>query len=236
MLFSSVFGSAGSRSSSLPGHHYNWSNSYSQPSGMMWPNSPSMVSGLGNAYSPGRLPGIPRAPSLMPIGNHHVGSAPTANPSLWDRRHTYASESPDASGFHPGSLGSLRVSNSPHSMDFVSHSLFSHVGGGCVDMAIPSKNVGFQTLQQRSMMLGARGQMVPMVGSFDSSPNERARSRRNEGGINQIDKKQYELDLDRILRGDDNRTTLMIKNIPNKYVTTIQTRDKTLTKSYILWN
>lgn len=59
--------------------------------------------------------------------------------------------------------------------------------------------------------------MIPIMNSFDS-PNERTRSRRNDGNSNQIDnKKQYELDLDRILRGDDNRTTLMIKNIPNKY-------------------
>ncbi|PKI33966.1 hypothetical protein CRG98_045644, partial [Punica granatum] len=32
-----------------------------------------------------------------------------------------------------------------------------------------------------------------------------------------VNKKQYELDIDRIMRGEDNRTTLMIKNIPNKY-------------------
>ncbi|KAL5733858.1 hypothetical protein ACOSP7_031719 [Xanthoceras sorbifolium] len=217
-----VFGSAGSGSSSLPGHHYTWSNSYRpQPSGMMWPNSPSML-GIGNAFSPARLPGLPRAPShmvntVLPIGNHHVGSAPTVDPSLWDRRHAYAAESPEASGFHPGSLGSMRVSsNSLHSMDFVSHNIFPHVGGNCMDVPIPSKNVGFQTHHQRSMMLAGRSQMIPMMNSFDP-PNERARSRRNEGGVNQADKKLYELDVDRILRGEDNRTTLMIKNIPNKY-------------------
>ncbi|KAH7548508.1 hypothetical protein JRO89_XS14G0144800 [Xanthoceras sorbifolium] len=215
-----VFGSAGSGSSSLPGHHYTWSNSYRpQPSGMMWPNSPSML-GIGNAFSPARLPGLPRAPShmvntVLPIGNHHVGSAPTVDPSLWDRRHAYAAESPEASGFHPGSLGSMRVSsNSLHSMDFVSHNIFPHVGGNCMDVPIPSKNVGFQTHHQRSMMLAGRSQMIPMMNSFDP-PNERARSRRNEGGVNQADKKLYELDVDRILRGEDNRTTLMIKNIPN---------------------
>ncbi|KAL4584679.1 hypothetical protein LXL04_009287 [Taraxacum kok-saghyz] len=31
------------------------------------------------------------------------------------------------------------------------------------------------------------------------------------------DDKKYELDIDRVLRGEDGRTTLMIKNIPNKY-------------------
>lgn len=32
------------------------------------------------------------------------------------------------------------------------------------------------------------------------------------------DEKKYELDIDSVLRGEDCRTTLMIKNIPNKYV------------------
>lgn len=58
--------------------------------------------------------------------------------------------------------------------------------------------------------------MVPSLGSFDP-PSERVRSRRNEGSSDQADKKQYELDIERIVQGEDNRTTLMIKNIPNKY-------------------
>jgi hypothetical protein len=36
--------------------------------------------------------------------------------------------------------------------------------------------------------------------------------------VNQAEnKKQYQLDVDKISRGEDTRTTLMIKNIPNKY-------------------
>lgn len=61
--------------------------------------------------------------------------------------------------------------------------------------------------------------MISMPASFDSA-SERVRSlshRRNEANSNLADKKQYELDTDRILRGEDGRTTLMIKNIPNKY-------------------
>ena len=69
-------------------------------------------------------------------------------------------------------------------------------------------------------MFPTRGQMIPMMNSFDS-PNERARNRRNEGSSSQPDnKKQFELDIDQIVRGEDKRTTLMIKNIPNKYVVT----------------
>ncbi|PHT33440.1 Protein MEI2-like 5 [Capsicum baccatum] len=47
---------------------------------------------------------------------------------------------------------------------------------------------------------------------------ECGRSRKFESGNNQIDnKKQYQLDLEKIKSGGDTRTTLMIKTIPNKY-------------------
>ncbi|KAI4331119.1 hypothetical protein MLD38_029337 [Melastoma candidum] len=42
-----------------------------------------------------------------------------------------------------------------------------------------------------------------------------------DSGGNQMDsKRQYQLDLEKILNGEDARTTLMIKNIPNKYTLT----------------
>ena len=101
-------------------------------------------------------------------------------------------------------------------MEFLSAHMFP-AGRNCLELPMPQKNVGLQSQQQRSMVYPGRGQMIPMINTFDP-PSDRARSRRNEGGISQADKKQYELDIDRILRGEDNRTTLMIKNIPNKYV------------------
>ncbi|XP_068327228.1 protein MEI2-like 4 isoform X1 [Pyrus communis] len=225
-----VFGSTGNVSCPIPGHQYAWNNSYHpQPPGMIWPNSPSFANGLSSArpisavHPPTRVHGLPRAPSHMlnpglPIHNHHVGSAPVVIPSLWDRRQSYGGESPEASGLHPGSLGNMRISNnSPHSMEFVSHNMFPHVGGNSMDLPIAHKNAGLQAHHQRCMMFPGRGQMIPMMNAFDP-PTERARSRRNEGSVNQGDnKKQYELDVDRIMRGEDNRTTLMLKNIPNKY-------------------
>ena len=85
-----------------------------------------------------------------------------------------------------------------------------------MDLSVPHKNVGLQAHHQRCMMYPGRSQMGHVMNSFDQ-PTERPRSRRNEGSSNQIDnKKQFELDIDRIMRGDDTRTTLMIKNIPNK--------------------
>ncbi|XP_048235997.1 protein MEI2-like 4 isoform X2 [Ricinus communis] len=215
------FGSANG-SPSLTGHHYSWGNSYDSHSpGMMWLNSPSSANGISRTHPTAQLHVPPRAPppvlnSVLPVTNHHVGSAPTVNASLWHRRHAYAGESPEI-GFHPGSLGSLRISNnSMHSMELLSPNMFPCVAGNYIDLSVPTKNVGIQSHHQRSPIFPGRSQMIPMTNSFDS-PNERARSRRNEGNINQTDKKLYELDIYRILRGEDNRTTLMIKNIPNKY-------------------
>ncbi|CAH9129699.1 unnamed protein product [Cuscuta epithymum] len=211
-----------------PGNPYAWSSSpQRQAQRVMWPNSPSYVTGFSpaTAHLHPQLHGAP--PShllsgrLVPAVNnhhHHVGSAPSLNPSLWDRRNAYSGESPDASAFHPvGSLGSLRISgNSPQqSLEFVPHqSIFSAGGGG-----MPSKNVvGLHSPHQRCMMFPSRGQMIPMMNTSFDSPNGRVRSRRSEGTLSQTEnKKQFELDIDRILRGEDKRTTLMIKNIPNKY-------------------
>nr|GMD80762.1 protein MEI2-like 4 isoform X1 [Ipomoea batatas] len=217
-----VFGPTGNGGCPTPGNPYAWSSSpQRQPQRMMWPNSPSFVSGICAARP--QLHGVPGTPShmlsaLLPVNNHHVGSAPSVNHSLWDRRQAYTGESPDASVFHPGSLGSLRISgNSPQPLEFVPHNIFSPGNGSCMDLPIPSKNVGLHSPHQRCMMFPSRGQMIPMMNAFDS-PTGRTRSRRNEGTSSQTDnKKQFELDIDRIMRGDDKRTTLMIKNIPNKY-------------------
>lgn len=184
---------------------------------MLWSNSPSLANGIVAVHPPAQLHGLPThmLNTGVPINNHHVGSAPTIYPSLWDRRHAYGGESPEASTFHPGSLGSMRGSNNlPRSVEFIPHNIFPRVGGNCMELSISQKN-GLQSLHPRSTVYNGRGQIIPIMNSIDS-PRERARSRRNEGSINQAEKKQYELDIDRIIRGEDKRTTLMLKNIPNK--------------------
>ncbi|KAK7340793.1 hypothetical protein VNO77_21506 [Canavalia gladiata] len=209
-----VFKSFGNGSCSLPGHHYKWGNSY-QPPGMIWQNLPSYFDGMCAVPTLPRMHGLPRSPShmmtsVLPISSHHVQSAP-----LWDRRHTYAGESPKASAFHPGSLGNMQFSSNTaaHCVDFVSHNMYPHFGGNCVDLRILPKNLGLHFHNQRDLMFPRRNHMI---NSFETH-KQRARSRRNEGVSNLVDKKQYELDIDHIERGEDNRTTLMIKNIPNKY-------------------
>ncbi|KAE8123780.1 hypothetical protein FH972_018709 [Carpinus fangiana] len=218
-----VFGSSGNGSCPLHGHHYTWnnSNSYQQhhSNPLIWGNSPSFV----NALPAHRLPqmsGFPRGSHQLlntsPM-HHHVGSAPTVNPSLWDKRHAYLGESPEVSSFRLGSLGSVGFPHSSllHPIEISSRSTFSHVGGNCPDVLT---SAGQHSPQQMCHIFPERIPMISMPTSFDS-PSERVRNlshRRNEVNYHS-DKKQYELDIDRILRGDDSRTTLMIKNIPNKY-------------------
>lgn len=62
----------------------------------------------------------------------------------------------------------------------------------------------------------------PGTASHHSLGKPRNRARRNNHGRHEnnsclADEKKYELDIERVLRGEDCRTTLMIKNIPNKY-------------------
>lgn len=209
----------GYSSSPSSGHHYMWSNSHlPQPQSSIWSNSAAFASGTSSAHTQ-QLHTVARAPSQLSNGlvSMNMESAPSVNPTLWERQHAYAGEAPDTSAFHPGSVGSMRMpGNSPHFMDFIPHSMYPH-GGSCVDLSVPTNNVQMNSHNQRSVIMPARGQMIPMMSSFDP-PNERNRGRRNEGSSNQGDnKKQFELDLDRIMRGEDKRTTLMIKNIPNKY-------------------
>lgn len=53
-------------------------------------------------------------------------------------------------------------------------------------------------------------------GTLNEGLTERNYSRRVDNAVNQIGNKQYQLDLQKIISGEDSRTTLMIKNIPNK--------------------
>jgi hypothetical protein len=79
---------------------------------------------------------------------------------------------------------------------------------------------GFPSLRQMCHAVNGRNPMVQVSASYDAT-NDRMRSRRHDGNsVQPENKRQFELDIDRIAKGEDSRTTLMIKNIPNKYVCT----------------
>ncbi|RWW77017.1 hypothetical protein BHE74_00014844 [Ensete ventricosum] len=148
-----------------------------------------------------------------------ANEAPSVNPSLLDRRHAYAGDSMEQPAFHPGSLGNMGFSAIPQlkSLELASRNIFSPSSGNCLDPCLSPAHIRIPSPQQRGQMFHGRNPMFPIPGPFDGS-TDRIRNRRNDTNVNQCDnKKQYELDIERIIRGEDSRTTLMIKNIPNKY-------------------
>ncbi|GAB4860350.1 hypothetical protein Ancab_035509 [Ancistrocladus abbreviatus] len=182
---------------------------------------PSMPSYINDrAHCPPQLPGFPSMPHLVmntgsPIHIHQVGSAPVINVPLWDNRQAYAGESLEASSLHSRSIRNIGVPGpSPsYPLDASSCNISSHPSGINMDL---SKNPRLLSSQQMHHMFHGRSPYSTTPSSF-AYPCERVRNRRNEVNSNYADKKQYELNIDRILRGEDTRTTLMIKNIPNKY-------------------
>ena len=176
-------------------------------------NSPSFVNGLHEHRFP-QTAGLPRPHmiSSSPLP-HHIGSAPAVNPSLWER-HAY---SPGNSGIHLGSHGSAGYPGSPqlHFMDIAPQKIFSQVNGNCMDMTM---NAVQHSPHHNCHMFPGRNP-ISMPTSFDSlrESSRNLSHRRSEANSNNLDKRQYDLDIERILHGEDSRTTLMIKNIPNKY-------------------
>ncbi|XP_047310430.1 protein MEI2-like 4 [Impatiens glandulifera] len=197
-------------SSANGGSPYMWNNSSPQTQGgMMWSNSPSVINGT-HAVRPPWFNALPRAPHMM------MSSVLSMN-----NNHNHVGSTPSVSGFNLGSVGNMRImsAKSPHHLRLASQNMFPHVVGNSIDAAGLKSHLHHHHQPQRCFMFPGRAspQMVPMASSFES-PNERIRSRRSEGSSNQIDnKKLFDLDIDRIFQGEDNRTTLMIKNIPNKY-------------------
>jgi hypothetical protein len=129
------------------------------------------------------------------------------------------------SGFHVSSPGNggFHGSWQMRPMDFSPHNnMFSHVGGNGTEL---SSSAGQGSPNPLSHILYGR-QPTTTMSKFDPT-NERMKngngySRKSEANtMSSADRKQYELDLGRIMRGEDTRTTLMIKNIPNKYVNSL---------------
>ncbi|RRT74881.1 hypothetical protein B296_00031828 [Ensete ventricosum] len=99
-----------------------------------------------------------------------------------------------------------------HWLELTSHNIFSCVGGNCMDPSVSLAHVGILSPQLRGQIYHGRNPIFPMPGSFDG-PTERIRSRRNDTNANQSDnKKQYELDIERITRG--NCSNLLLMGIP----------------------
>lgn len=82
---------------------------------------------------------------------------------------------------------------------------------GCVENGSPSFS------PRLSPMFLGNGHYPGLGPTIAETMSDRGRNRRVDQNGSQTDsKKQFQLDLDKITSGEDTRTTLMIKNIPNK--------------------
>ncbi|KAJ4975070.1 hypothetical protein NE237_000176 [Protea cynaroides] len=184
-----------------------------------WP-TPS----LGHSYSSnGQGQGYPYSSRHGPFlgsslhHHHHVGSAPSGAP--FERHYGFFPESPETSYMSPVAFRGMGLGRKDGG--------FMMGMGGHVNAGVGiSGNISENGSPSFRMMSSSRMGHMFLGGGLYPGPGgpgldglvDRGQSRRLESNGNQIDnKKQYQLDLDKIIGGEDTRTTLMIKNIPNKY-------------------
>lgn len=200
-----AFGATGIGSCPLHGHRYTWNNSNGFPQS---PSAPMLWSNFQQSMHMHGYPAVPphmRSTGARPLDQHHLGSAPN-NVGGFANVHS----------FHPGSLENIGLPGSPqlYPSDL---SVFAPARGNFREPMFSPVSAGFPSIQHILHATNGRNPMICVSTSYDAT-NDRIRSRRHDGNAVQSEnKKQFELDIDRIAKGDDMRTTLMIKNIPNKY-------------------
>ncbi|XP_023518344.1 protein MEI2-like 3 isoform X2 [Cucurbita pepo subsp. pepo] len=195
-----------------PQNFWGSQNSYSESSGSSawsrsYANHHFLSNGNGQTFPfPGRQTSI--FSSTPSTHSHHVGSAPSGVPS--ERQFGYFSESPNSSLMGPVAVRGL--GSSSHASVKAAITKPRNMSENC-----PSSFQMTSSSVLNPMFSGS----VPYLGLLPNSVdglNEFGRSGWIENYGNQIDsRKQFQLDLDKIKGGEDTRTTLMIKNIPNKY-------------------
>ncbi|KAK4589337.1 hypothetical protein RGQ29_020081 [Quercus rubra] len=217
--------SNGSGIETLSGQQFLWGspNLYSEhTNSSAWPRPsvghPYTSNGKGHAF-----PFSGRHGSLLgssqPLHHHHVGSAPSGVP--FERHFGFFPESPETSFVNPVAYGGMGLG--PNDGNFM-------VNMGARAAINPGINIPGSMSENGSSSFRIRSspRLSPVFlgnGPYPGLPptsmegmTERGRNRRVENSGNQVDsKKQFQLDLDKIKNGEDTRTTLMIKNIPNKY-------------------
>ncbi|XP_063949455.1 protein MEI2-like 4 isoform X1 [Daucus carota subsp. sativus] len=209
-----VFGSSWTSGCSIPEDYYikRNSNSFQQfpTSPMGWTNSLPLANGTQ------KLPGLSRSSTnvlntvshshdMMNKVSHtrlyHDGSLPVSNLSRWNNEHAYM-ESIGRLGLH-NKVSDIAPRNYLHDEN--------HIGKFINSTMSPPQRLS-------DFVPGVN--LVASAPTSFGAPKERMRNQsnwRSEADSCHADKMKYELDIDRVLRGEDSRTTLMIKNIPNKY-------------------
>ncbi|KAE7996292.1 hypothetical protein FH972_001025 [Carpinus fangiana] len=213
--------SNGSGMETLSGQQFLWGspNPYSEhTNSSAWPRPsvghPYTSNGKAHAFPYSGRPG-----SLLGSShphNHHVGSAPSGVPL--ERHFGFFAESPETSFISPVAYGGMGLgANDGNFMANMGARAAINPG-----ISIPgsisengSSNFRMRSSPRLSPVFLGNGPYPGLSPTSMEGLTEHGRSRRVE---NQVDsKKQFQLDLDKIKSGEDTRTTLMIKNIPNKY-------------------
>lgn len=213
--------SNGSTIETLSGPQFLWGSptTYSENSkSSAWPAGPGHS--VGNPLlSNGQRHGFPYSSRHGPYVNsaqhhQHVGSAPSGIHHL-ERHFGFFPESPDASFMNSGGFGGLNVapSNGSYMMNVGPRSAMH---GGIAGNMSESNSPSFRIMSSPRLSPVFLGN-GPYPGQAAGLEPDRSHSRRMESNANQVEsKKQFQLDLEKIASGEDTRTTLMIKNIPNK--------------------
>uniref|UniRef100_A0ACD6A9B1 Uncharacterized protein n=1 Tax=Avena sativa TaxID=4498 RepID=A0ACD6A9B1_AVESA len=154
---------------------------------------------------------------------HHVGSAPSG--AQFESHFGFLPESPETSFMNQvrfGNIGNIGANRNGGGlmMNMASRASLNPVSA--LSGSLPDNNsTNFRPILSSPRLsqpfFGNPTYQGPGYFGLDSSM-ERGRNRRVDSSVFQADsKKQYQLDLEKIHKGEDTRTTLMIKNIPNKY-------------------
>ncbi|CAN0853762.1 Protein MEI2-like 5 [Linum grandiflorum] len=148
--------------------------------------------------------------------HHHVGSAPSGVPL--ERHLGFLPESPKSSFMNPpGSYGGIGMGHNDGNF-MMSLGARPPMNGARTMAENGSSSYRMMSSPRLSPVFLGSSPYAGLTSSSIDGFSERGRIRRVENNGSQGDsKKQFQLDLDKIMKGEDTRTTLMIKNIPNKY-------------------
>ncbi|KAG8386722.1 hypothetical protein BUALT_Bualt03G0178500 [Buddleja alternifolia] len=147
--------------------------------------------------------------------HHHVGSAPSG--IQLERHFGFFPDSPESSYISQAALNFGR-NNGNHLVNIGSPramNIGAGFAGNFAESGSPSSRM--MSMSRNGPLYFGNGSFGGMGTMINDGLIDRGRNRRADS-VNQMDnKKQYQLDLEKIVNGEDVRTTLMIKNIPNKY-------------------
>lgn len=154
--------------------------------------------------------------------HHHVGSAPSG---IQPEKHF---------GLFPGSPKTTYENGAAFGVTNLHREICNcavNIGGhGTMNLGVSFAGnfSGNGSLSSRMMPMPRNGPIYLGNGSFggirateNGEMFDLGRSKRTDSGNEMDNKMQYFLDLAKIINGEDSRTTLMIKNIPNKYEGTL---------------